>query len=358
VLRAPPMAARAHDRRAPSRAGGHFDPTPTGASNPTAERPVRGRAPTPPLVAAAVDAGATSVHLLVAVVREHQLEPLVDESVFLGLGRIVDERGFLGEDVGRELTVALASYANRARQLGATRICFVGTEPLRRAADSARVIHDVWRESRVALHVIEHEEEALLTLLGATAGRPPEGQLVLVDVGGGSSEFVVDAPKRKPVAAGIPVGSVRLTSRFVANDPPNQAEIGALNREARRAIAMAPEARPRQVIVVGGTASNLLRVVPDAMLDRTLTRGRVRHALRTLSGETAEEASIRHAVRLERARILPAGAAIVGAIMDRYGVNRVQVSDAGIREGAILAVAHAGIAWRDSLARLAQGWLR
>jgi exopolyphosphatase/guanosine-5'-triphosphate,3'-diphosphate pyrophosphatase len=331
---------------------------PTEANSPTAERPTRDRLPTPPLVAAAVDAGATSVHLLVAVVRGHQLEPLIDESVFLGLGRIVDERGYLGEELARELTVTLASYANRARQLGSTRICFVGTEPLRRAADAARVVHGVWRESRVALHVIEHEEEALLTLLGATAGRPPDGELVLVDVGGGSSEFVVDAPRRKPVAAGIPVGSVRLTSRHVANDPPSQSEIGVLNREARRAVAMAPEARPRQVIVVGGTASNLLRVVPDAMLDRSLTRARLGDAFRILGSETAEEASIRHAVRVERARILPAGAAIVGAIMDRYGVDRVHVSDAGIREGAILAVSHAGLTWRDSLADLAQGWLR
>ena len=328
----------------------------TGASNRTADRPRRASLSAAPLVAAAVDAGATSVHLLVAVVRGHQLEPVVDESVFLGLGQTVDERGYLGEEASRELTVALANYANRARQLGATRICFVGTEPLRRASDSARVVHAVWRESRVPLHVIGHEEEALLTLLGATAGQPLVGELVLVDVGGGSSEFVVDAPARKPIAVGIPVGSVRLTSRFVTGEAPTQAEISALNREARRAVAAAPDARPRQVIVVGGTASNLLRVVPDALLDRTLTRGRVRHALRILRGATAEEASIRHAVRVERARILPAGAAIVGAIMDRYGVDRVHVSDAGIREGTILAISHAGVAWRDSLARLAQGW--
>lgn len=293
-----------------------------------------------------------------AVVRGHQLEPLVDESAFLGLGRIVDERGYLGEEAARELIVTLGSYANRARQLGATRICFVGTEPLRRAADAAKVVDSVWRESRVPLHVVRHSEEALLTLLGATAGQPLAGELVLVDVGGGSSEFVVDAPRRKPVAAGIRVGSVRLTTRFVFSDPPTQREIGTLNREARRAIADAPNARPASVIVVGGTASNLLRIVPDTLLDRTLTRGRIRHALRTLRAMTAEEVSTRHAVRVERARILPAGAAIVGAIMDRYGVNRVQVSDAGIREGTILAIGHAGASWRDSLPRLAQGWRR
>jgi exopolyphosphatase/guanosine-5'-triphosphate,3'-diphosphate pyrophosphatase len=345
-------------RRPRNHAGGPFDRIPTGASSQTVDRPGSGRLTAPPLVAAAVDAGATSVHLLVAVVRGHQLEPLVDESVFLGLGRSVDERGYLGDEAARELTVTLGTYANRARQLGATRICFVGTEPLRRAADSARVVQAVWRESRVPLHVIGHEEEALLTLLGVTAGEPLDGELMVVDVGGGSSEFVVDGPRRKPFAAGIPIGSVRLTSRFVQHDPPTRAEVAALNREARAAVALAPQARPREVVVVGGTASNLIRVLPGALLDRRLTPARIRAALQVLREETAEEAATRHAVRTERARILPAGAAIVGAIMERYGVDHVRVSEAGIREGAVLAIGHAGATWRDSLARLTQGWQR
>jgi exopolyphosphatase/guanosine-5'-triphosphate,3'-diphosphate pyrophosphatase len=330
----------------------------TGASSQTAERPRSGRPTALPLVAASVDAGATSVHLLVAVVRGHQLEPLVDESVFLGLGRTVDERGYLGVEAAGELTVTLGNYANRARQLGATRICFVGTEPLRRAADSARVVHAVWRESRVALNVIGHEEEALLTLLGVTAGQPLEGEIVVVDVGGGSSEFVVDGPGRRPVAAGIPIGSVRLTARMVEHDPPTQAEVAAMKGAARAAIATAPSARPSEVVVVGGTASNLIRVLPGALLDRRLTAARIAEALRALRKETAEEAALRHAVRTERARILPAGAAIVGAIMERYGVGEVRVSEAGIREGAILAIGQAGLAWRDSLARLTRGWQR
>jgi exopolyphosphatase / guanosine-5'-triphosphate,3'-diphosphate pyrophosphatase len=308
------------------------------------------------LVAAAVDAGATSVHLLVAVVRGHQLEPLVDESVFLGLGRTVDQRGYLGDEAARELTVTLGNYANRARQLGATRICFVGTEPMRRAADTARVVQAVWRESRVPLHVIGHEEEALLTLLGVTAGEPLDGDLVVVDVGGGSSEFVIDGPRRKPFAAGIPIGSVRLTSKFVDHDPPTRGEIAAMSRAARAAIGSSPPARPREVVIVGGTASNLIRVLPGALLDRQLTPARIREALRALRQESAEEAAVRHAVRVERARILPAGATIVGAIIERYEVDHVRVSEAGIREGVILAIGHAGADWRDSLARLTQGW--
>jgi exopolyphosphatase/pppGpp-phosphohydrolase len=77
-----------------------------------------------------------------------------------------------------------------------------------------------------------------------------------------------------------------------------------------------------------------------------------------LATEPAAQASEHHAVNLMRARILPAGAAILEAVLDRYGLDRLRVSEAGIREGAIFAVARARWAWRDSLAGLARGWTR
>jgi hypothetical protein len=83
-----------------------------------------------------------SVHLLVAHVVGHHLEPLADESVFLGLGSAVVERGFLGGEARAELAATLARFAAVARSLGADTIAFLGTEPIRRAADAARVVAD------------------------------------------------------------------------------------------------------------------------------------------------------------------------------------------------------------------------
>ena len=91
-------------------------------------------------VVAAVDVGANSVHLLVAVVTGRRLEPLVDESVFLGLGDRVDAAGTLGPAKRGELVAVLVRYAETARRLGAGRIAFVGTEPLRRAGDAAAAV--------------------------------------------------------------------------------------------------------------------------------------------------------------------------------------------------------------------------
>ena len=75
-----------------------------------------------------------------------------------------------------------------------------------------------------------------------------------------------------------------------------------------------------------------------------------------LTVERSIDAAERHALRPQRARILPAGAVIVDAILERYGVDRLQVSEEGIREGAVLAAAAAGAAWRDRLRFLVAGW--
>ncbi|HEY6012988.1 MAG TPA: hypothetical protein VIU37_03250, partial [Candidatus Limnocylindrales bacterium] len=94
-------------------------------------------------VGASVDVGSNSVHLLVAEIAGHRLAPIVDESVFLGLGAAVAERGHLGAAARAELAGTLAGYAESSRQLGARHVTFVGTEPIRRAADAARIVADV-----------------------------------------------------------------------------------------------------------------------------------------------------------------------------------------------------------------------
>ena len=305
---------------------------------------------------ASVDLGSNSVHLLVAQVADHRLEPLIDESVFLGLGTAVVQRGYLGRAARAELVATLARYAEVARGLGASDITLLGTEPIRRAADTATVVHEVAMASRVPLHVLSHEEEAFLTIIGVTEGMPVLHETLVVDIGGGSSEFAVVDARRAPRAVGLQVGSSRLTDRLVAHDPPTPSEIKVLRHAALQGVLRAPEARPSEIVAVGGTASNLLKVIPAAALDRMLTRDRIAEAVATLSTEPAAAAAERHRMKPIRARLLPAGAAILDAILDRYGAERIRVSDAGLREGAILAVAHSGRAWRDRLAVLAHGW--
>jgi exopolyphosphatase/guanosine-5'-triphosphate,3'-diphosphate pyrophosphatase len=308
-------------------------------------------------VGAAIDLGSTSVHILVADVVDHRIEPRIDESVFLGLGEAVNARGLLGAEGRRALTEALLEYATLAREARTEDITFVATEPLRRLADASRIVDEAWRETGVPLHVLSHEEEAFLMLIGVTEGRPVEHDLVVVDVGGGSSELVFVGPGRRAVATGLRLGVARLTGQFVAGDPPTATELATLRAAAANELAAAPEFRPAEVVLVGGPASNLLKVVPDGVASRRLTASDLETAFRLVVQEPADAVAARHGVRPARARILGAGAAIVEAIMGRYGVSEVRVADGGVREGTVLAVAHAGIGWRDQLERLAHGWV-
>jgi exopolyphosphatase / guanosine-5'-triphosphate,3'-diphosphate pyrophosphatase len=305
-------------------------------------------------VGAAVDLGSTSVHLLVAAIDGHRLTPLIDESAFLGLGRTVAARGFLGQDARSELIATLSGYADAARGLGAGALTLIGTEPIRRSADTSVVVHEVCSILGAPLHVLSHEEEALLTIIGVTGGRPVEHSTLVIDVGGGSSEFCVIDPAARPTATGIRVGASALTDRHVSHDPPTAAEIESMYAAALDAVGDAPMAHPSEIVAVGGTVSNLRKIaMPPA---DTLGPESIAGALMMLGSMPAAVAAERYAINPMRARILPAGAAILAAILDRYDRAEIRVSEDGIREGTILAVAHAGPAWRDRLADWACGW--
>ena len=122
-------------------------------------------------------------------------------------------------------------------------------------------------------------------------------------------------------------------------------------------MVRAPDSRALQLVAVGGTARNLLRIGPP-IVDRVLTRGRMRSALDAMAGAPAATIAERHGVKVSRARVLPAGAAILLGALDRYHLDRLRVADGGLREGLILAAFHAGPGWRLEVAQLALGWDR
>ena len=314
------------------------------------------RAPTPAPIAAAIDIGSYSVHLLVAEIAEHQLRIVHDESVSLGLGRTIDETGRLGP--AREvLRQTIAEFAGRARALGAGEITIVGTDPLRRAPDSLDAIGEILEGTGLGVAVLTHEEEAIAALLGVQEGEPVTRETILVDVGGGSTEVLLAGPDRPMLAVGLPLGAARLTGVHVRHDPPSRDELRGMRVEVTTVMARAPESSATQLVAVGGTARNLLRVGP-VLANRVLTQSRIRNTLGVIASTPAEEIALRYAVKLSRARVLGAGATILGGALDRYGLKSLRVAVGGLREGLIWAGHHRGPGWRAELRDLARGWDR
>jgi exopolyphosphatase/guanosine-5'-triphosphate,3'-diphosphate pyrophosphatase len=309
---------------------------------------------------AAIDLGSTSVHLLVARPERDGLVVLDDESAFLGLGAAVDGTGSLGAAGRATLVETVAGYVERARALGAARPIVMGTEPLRRLSDATRIVAEVSAGTGAPMTVLEHEEEALLTLIGLTAGRAVQNDLLVVDIGGGSSELVEIGPGRLARAAGVQVGAGRLTRRVVDRDPPTTDQFVELRQAADETFGWTPTRQPTEVVFVGGTASNLLKLLrragnPDR--DDHLDRAALDQVREIVAATPAEMLAATYAMREARIRLLAAGAAIIETVLDRVGIAFGRVVDTGIREGAIIAADRAGDDWRDRLEELAHGWI-
>ena len=135
----------------------------------------------PVTIGAAVDIGSNSIHLLVAAIDLDGLRILIDESVQLGLGDVVDREGHLPADARDAIVGALEAYAARAVALGAETLSLLATEPLRRASNRSVIQADVLRATGRPLQILSSDAEAQLTLLGVTGGRPQEAPLLVVD---------------------------------------------------------------------------------------------------------------------------------------------------------------------------------
>jgi len=310
--------------------------------------------------AAAIDLGSTSVHLLVARPDRTGLVVLHDESTFLGLGAAVDGPGSLGVSGRATLASTVGAYVDLARDIGAADPIVMGTEPLRRLEDATRIVAEVSSRTGVPLAVLEHEEEALLTLVGLTAGQAVRGDLLVVDIGGGSSELVEIGPERLARAAGVRLGAGRLTRAIVDRDPPTREQFAALDRAAAEALDWSPGRQPAEVVFVGGTATNLLKLLRrarDPERGDRLDRAALDEAREIVASGPAELLAATYGLREARIRLLAAGASIIQALLDRLDIASGRVADTGIREGAIIAADRAGTAWRDRLEELAHGWI-
>jgi exopolyphosphatase/pppGpp-phosphohydrolase len=300
---------------------------------------------TEPVIGAAVDVGSNSIHLLVARIRRSGLHVLLDESELLGLGELVDGSGALTPAVQRTVVATLRRYVDAARRAGAGRISLVATEPLRRSANAAGVAAAVRDKIGLPLHVLTEQQEAELTFLGVSGGSVPTKALLVIDIGGGSSEFAASTPARGIRAVSLPIGSARLSAAVVQHDPPTKAEIAQLRARAAELIGHLPAGVPARAVFVGGTATNLTRLAP-------LTMDGLATAWRVLARQPADELIARYGVRPRRARQLAAGAALIEAAFLHYRLAAAETSPASLREGAILAAHRFGDDWPAAVAAL------
>jgi hypothetical protein len=290
--------------------------------------------------AAAIDIGTNSIKMTVAAADGADGIAQLDwatEPVRLGQG--LDQTGKLDEARIDAAIATLQRFEARARELGAARVVAVATEAARAAANGEAFLDRVRAETGVEVAVIGGQEEAALTFRGLAIASDLSGTVVVADIGGGSTEIIVARDGGILEAESLTLGSGRLTDRLIASDPPTPEELAACEAEAagilgaRAGSPSLPAGDGVRLLVLGGTGEYLERLVGPG---REIDLPTVRDTLATLSTTPAAEVATMLDIPEARARVLPAGVAIVAALIDRIQPAAVEIARSGIRAGLLL----------------------
>ena len=263
-------------------------------------------------------------------------------------GHRVDADRRLHPDAIARTVTALEEFGAVARDLGAERLRATATSACRDAANRDALFDPGERALGTRPEVIAGEEEARLSFLGATAGlvgAGAEAPYLVVDIGGGSTEFVlgVDAPEG---LISVDVGCVRITEQFLHSDPPSAEELSGAVSVVRDHLTDVASAIPaiddaRTLVGLAGTVANLAAIEQGVEYSREavhhfrLTRAAVEDMFRTLATETAAER--RHNPGLEEARVdvIVGGTIVLAAVMRAFGFDECLASEDDILDGLV-----------------------
>ena len=290
---------------------------------------------------AAVDIGTNTVRLLVADVNLDRITEIDRAVEVVGLGRGLDRTGELAEDSMDAAVTMLANYGRRLQ--GADEVRVVATSASRDASNASHFLERVTNAVGITPEVISGNDEAALAFAGAIWGAGSVGRRLVIDPGGGSTEFVIGGDQPDS-AVSIDIGSVRLTDRLLKARPPSPVELeGAVAHVAEMFEDVSFEQPPDTVIGVAGTFTSLAAIHLELeTYDRTrthqtiLTIGDLDDLTLRLAGLTVEETAALPSLDPKRARVILAGAVIAAEAVRSSGLEAVLVSETDLLEGIVL----------------------
>lgn len=299
---------------------------------------------------AVVDIGTNSTRLLISdVTQDGTVTDLQRISEVTRLGQDVDDTGRLAQEAMERVFVVLDRYRAAIDAHGVTASRAVLTSAVRDAANGAEFTEVVRERYGLDARTIAGEEEAHLTFLGATSHRPPgDGTpLVVIDIGGGSTELVVGVDGTVESFVSLQAGVVRQSERHLRCDPPGPEEVQALTAEVRATLAEAVDEQQRErvraAIAVAGTATSCAAIElelepydPERVQGHELGEGTCELLLARLATMTEQERRGVVGLRPDRAPTIVAGVVILLECMRAFGLDRVEVSEHDLLRGAAL----------------------
>jgi len=299
---------------------------------------------------AVVDIGTNTTRLLVADVESGRVEEIERRTEITRLGEGVDASGRLDERAIERVIETCASYAEAIHGHSPKRTVAVLTSAVRDAENGVQLERLLHTRFGFEAETITGEREARLTYLGATSARGYPSPLLVLDIGGGSTELVVGGGRDVTFHVSTQAGSVRQTERNLHSDPPQEAELARCGEEVRREIERSVPAAVRRsvddAVAVAGTPTSFAAIDqrlepydPDRVDGYRLSRATCDRILARLGALPLDERRAVPGLHPERAPTIVAGGLILIEAMGAFGLDSIEVSEHDILQGAALEAA-------------------
>lgn len=296
-----------------------------------------------------LDVGSNTVHLLVVDAhRGAQPVPQHSHKSELRLAEHIDADGDLGRAGADALVRAAVAARQEADELGCDELLAFATSAVRDAGNSGKVLKRVAKEAGVSLSVLSGEDEARLTFLAVRRWFGwSAGNLICLDIGGGSLELAAGPDEDPATAFSLPLGAARLTRNWFTDDPPAKAEVAALQEHVEQLLAE-PAKRllrvgaPDRVVATSKTFRTLARLAGAAPSSvgprarRVLNRNGLRQVHAFISRMASKDLAELEGVSVGRAHQVLAGAVVAAGAMAALGVEELELCPWALREGVIL----------------------
>jgi exopolyphosphatase/guanosine-5'-triphosphate,3'-diphosphate pyrophosphatase len=297
---------------------------------------------------AVIDVGTNSARLLVADVDGRWVAPVERRGTVTRLGRGVDLSGRLSAEAIEDACAAIGGYVATLEELGAEDVETIATSAVRDAENGGAFVAELRERFALSARVLDGEEEARLTYMGATAEQAPAEPTLVVDIGGGSTELVVGTGAEISFHTSLQAGVVRHSERHIASDPPTAVELEELATDIRGLIesAVGPGVEAAAGIAVAGTPTSLAAVEmelepydPERVHGHELPLPSIQRMLSRLASSSLAERVEIPGMHPERAPTIVAGVVILVETMRAFGLERITVSEHDILYGTAIATA-------------------
>ncbi|MDI3522187.1 MAG: exopolyphosphatase / guanosine-5-triphosphate,3-diphosphate pyrophosphatase [Bacillota bacterium] len=294
---------------------------------------------------AAIDIGTNSTRLLLAETAGSGLKVIREELATTRLGEGIGSSNVLKRPAQARTAAAVARFLEAARAEGAVRVRLFATSATREAANRAEFLARVKALTGLCPEVLSGADEARLSYLGAARALGLTGLVLVLDVGGGSTELIWGEGEKLHAVESLKVGAVRLTEAYLRSDPPTPAQLAALEQQVHAALApLAARWRGRtgQAVAVGGTATTLAAMTqaltvydPRKVHGFYLTAAQVESLAVKLARLTVKERRKLPGLPPGRADIIVAGAAILALTVQDLTLPGLTVSAADLLLGSL-----------------------